>query len=129
MPKVGRPLKFKTVEEMQEKIDAFFRDEDPIGWTVTGLALAIDTTRDLLYNYEDFGEFNNAIKIAKAKIRHEAEKRLHKRGNAGDIFMLKNYGYRDKQELDTKISGNINLTDLANLAKIAQKEDEEDDKD
>jgi hypothetical protein len=42
--KVGRPLKFKTVEEMQEKIDAYFADciEKERPFTITGLALALE---------------------------------------------------------------------------------------
>jgi hypothetical protein len=101
----GRPLKFSTPEEMQEKIDAYFaccdENEEPI--TITGLALALDTTRELLCDYEEKDEFSDTIKKAKLRVQHAYEKRLVKRGNAGDIFALKNFGWKDKQEFDNNV--------------------------
>lgn len=101
----GRPLKFKTVEELQEKIDRYFascdEDEEPI--TITGLALALGTTRELLCDYEDKDEFSDAVKMAKQRVQHAYEKRLVKRGNGGDIFALKNFGWKDKSEIDNNL--------------------------
>ena len=106
----GRPLKFKNVEELQEKIDAYFascdEEEEPI--TITGLALALDTTREILCDYEERDEFSNAIKKAKLRVQHAYEKRLVKRGNGGDIFALKNFGWKDTKELD----GSFDVTQL-----------------
>ncbi len=47
---VGRPLKFQTVEELQAAIDGFFKecDQKQKPYTITGLALALDTSRKLL---------------------------------------------------------------------------------
>ena len=46
--KRGRPLKFKTVKALQDAIDKYFADCEGTGepLTVTGLALALETTRD-----------------------------------------------------------------------------------
>lgn len=100
--KVGRPLKFQSVDEMQEAIDRFFLDcdekDDP--YTVTGLALALDTTRKSLCEYEDLPEFSNTIKKAKARVENYAEKRLFTGQPTGPIFALKNFGWRDAQDLN-----------------------------
>ena len=51
MNKGWRPLKWKTVEEIQPLIDAYFRDTPKKEWTITGLALALDTSRTTLIDY------------------------------------------------------------------------------
>ena len=102
----GRPKKFKSVGELQNKIDAYFIDcvekEEPV--TVTGLCIWLDTTRDVLMDYQNDDEFSNAIKKAKQRIENAYEKRLIKRGNAGDIFALKQFGWKDKQEIDNNVT-------------------------
>lgn len=104
--KVGKPLKFKTVEELQKKIDDYFyscnEESEPI--TITGLALALDTTRETLCDYEEKDEYSDAIKKAKLMVQHAYEKRLVKRGNGGDIFALKNFGWKDKSEVDNTLN-------------------------
>jgi DNA-binding Lrp family transcriptional regulator len=114
----GRPLKFQSPEELQEKIDAYFESchekvtettksgsikEYTIQsrpYTVTGLAVYLDTTRDVLIDYQNRDEYSNAIKKAKAKIHNYAEEYLYNGKNvAGGIFVLKNnFGWKDKVE-------------------------------
>ncbi len=103
----GRPKKFQDVEELQTLIDDYFinceQEEEPV--TVTGLCIWLDTTRDVLMDYQnEDDEFSNAIKKAKQRIENAYEKRLIKRGNAGDIFALKQFGWKDKQEIDNNIT-------------------------
>jgi hypothetical protein len=99
--KVGRPLKFKNPKELQKAIDAYFarcsRENEPL--TITGLALALDTTRETLMDYENRDEFSDTIKKAKLRIEQAYEFRNIKRGNAGDIFALKQIGWKDKTEI------------------------------
>jgi hypothetical protein len=100
--KGGRPNKWESVDDIQPLIDAFFKEcddkDDP--YTITGLALALGTTRLGLINYEKKPGFVNAIKEAKARCENYAEKRLYSdRNSAGSIFALKNYGWSDKQEV------------------------------
>jgi hypothetical protein len=95
----GRPLKFKSVKALQTAIDAFFADTPWEEWTITGLALALDTSRETLMNYEDRSEYFDALKRGKLMIENAYERRLIKRGNAGDIFGLKNFGWTDKSEV------------------------------
>lgn len=105
----GRPPKFKSVEEMQKLIDAYFEDVskpkaagDNVYFepaTVTGLCLALDTTRDVLIDYENKPEFSNAIKTAKLRVENYAERMLHiGKNQTGAIFALKNFGWKDKTE-------------------------------
>ena len=107
----GHPLKFKSVKELQKKIDAYFtrceKDDEPL--TITGLALALDTSRETLMEYGEREEFVDTIKKAKLKIEHAYELRNIKRGNAGDIFALKNFGWKDKTESDVTLGGSINV--------------------
>ena len=66
--KVGRPLKYKTVEELQEAIDAYFA-LNPERPTVTGLALELGfTDRRSLYDYKEREVFFDIIEKAMLKI-------------------------------------------------------------
>jgi len=132
----GHPMKFKTVEELQKKIDAYFEScwqdiivRDKIGnvafdadgqpirdrqqvapYTVSGLAVYLETTRETLLDYENvYKEFSSTIKKAKEKIKAYTEAALFTIKNpAGAIFNLKaNWGFQDTQKVD------VNLTTLA----------------
>jgi len=96
----GRPLKFKSVEELQELADQYFADTPEVEWTITGLALALDTTRQTLINYEDKDEFLDTIKKYKTRVENAYEKSLRKYGRSGDIFGLKNFGWKDRSEVE-----------------------------
>lgn len=124
---VGRPPKYKSKEEIEEKIDAYFKQcegevlKDNNGNTVfnkfgnpviinqcpptvTGLALALGfSTRLSLLNYQGKKEFMNTITRAKTMIEAYAEERLFDRdGTSGAQFSLRNNfkGWTEKTELD-----------------------------
>ena len=126
---VGRPPKYKTVAEMQDKIDAYFKecegklltDEngnyvfDKFGKpilvgvrppTVTGLALALGfTSRQALLNYQAKKQFVDTITRAKSKIEQYVEERLFDRDGAnGAKFSLANNfkGWNEKQSVEIK---------------------------
>lgn len=112
--KVGRPLKFETVEDLQKQIDDYFDNTPFEEWTVTGLALALDTYRDVLIDYqngkydtdeENEAKYSNAIKKAKLKVEHSYERDLKKYGRSGTIFALKNFNWKDRQETDVTSGG------------------------
>lgn len=109
--KLGRPLKFKSKKELQGAIDKYFTDCEKTGepLTVTGLAIALKTTRETLMDYQERDEFSDTVKTAKLKIENAYEKRLIARGNGGDIFALKQFGWRDKMEQTVEVSGNMSL--------------------
>lgn len=115
---VGRPLKFKDVEELQAAIDKYFKEikenfvtnadglpiYEPI--TITGLALALGTSRETLCNYEKRDEFFDAIKEAKLRCENYSERMLYLgKSPTGPIFALKNFGWSDKSEVDQNIGG------------------------
>lgn len=101
-PSRGRPLKFQSVDDLQAKIDAFFGECDASKepYTITGLALALGTSRQCLINYEDRPEFFDAIKTAKDRVENYAEKRLFTGQPTGPIFALKNFGWKDSQNVN-----------------------------
>ena len=96
----GRPLKFKTADELQEAIDAYFAscnaDNPPL---ISGLAYHLDMTTHSLRNYEERDEFFTIVKRAKQRIEMAFERNMHSGSCTGSIFWLKNNaGYRDKTE-------------------------------
>lgn len=111
----GRPPKYKCKEEIEEKIEQYFKEceghplTDDKGnqvynkWgypviidkrppTVTGLALALGFTNRLsLLHYQGKKEFVNTITRAKARVEQYAEERLFdKDGTSGAQFSLRN---------------------------------------
>jgi hypothetical protein len=127
----GRPLKFKSPEELQKAIDGYFdkciatQYDKELGKnieiivippTVSGLAVELDTTRQTLVDYEGKDGFIDTIKKAKQKIESYAERALvTNRNPAGVIFSLKNnYGWVDKQEITANINHVTIVDDMDN---------------
>jgi hypothetical protein len=104
----GRPPKW-TDPKVVEKIGlAYFKqcEKDKLPLTITGLALALDTTRQTLIDYEEQDEFLDTIKRLKSICENYAEQQAYMgRNPGGSIFILKNYGWKDKQEIDHKNDG------------------------
>lgn len=96
----GRPLMFKSVEEMQSKIADYFETTPKDEWTITGLAIALGTYRSVLCDYEEKDKFSNTIKNAKQMVENSYEIDLKKCGRSGTIFALKNFGWTDKSEVE-----------------------------
>lgn len=132
----GRPPMYKTKEEIQEKIDAYFEeckgrvltDDDgnvmtnkngePVivdarPLTITGLALALGfNSRTSLLNYQDKEEFVNTIMRAKARVEAYAEERLFdKDGANGAKFSLANNfeGWREKQSIEAEVKSDVTI--------------------
>lgn len=111
----GRPLKYTSVEKMQEDIDKYFAecDEKQKPYTVSGLAYALNTTRRTLLDYEEKDEYSHTIKKAKAKIERFNEEMLYSKdvSTTGVIFNLKNnYNWKDKQEIEADVKSEVNIT-------------------
>jgi len=97
----GRPLKFETVEQLQSQVDSYFALTPKDEWTITGLAMALDTSRQTLCDYEDERpEYSDTVKKAKIKVENGYEIDLKKHGRSGTIFALKNFDWKDKTETD-----------------------------
>lgn len=125
----GRPLKYKTVAELEKKIKEYFdkcvdvilKDEEgrplvnksgivamiPHPPTVAGLALYLGfEDRRSLYDYKERPEFSHTIKKAILKIEENAENALITgKASTGAIFWLKNHGWTDKTIQDVNVNG------------------------
>jgi hypothetical protein len=102
--KVGRPMKWPTVELLQAEVDRYFAETPMTHWTITGLALALDTDRHTLINYSEREEYFHTINKAKLMVENAYEIDLREKGHAGNIFALKNFGWKDKTEVDATIN-------------------------
>ena len=132
----GRPLKYKTTEDLEKHIQDYFdkcvpefvKDEngkaltDSKGHpvinfnppTLTGLALHLGfESRQSVYDYENRkDEFSYTIKRARLLCEHWTEKALLS-GNvapAAGIFVLKNYGWKDEKALEVSGATDKHLT-------------------
>jgi len=112
-------LKYKTQEQLQKGIDAYFNmcDEKEKPYTMSGLALSLGIDRRTLINYGERDLFFTQIKNAKAKVETMLEENLYRLGNnSGIIFNLKNnYGWTDKIEYN-------NEAELSKLDKILEEQ-------
>lgn len=114
----GRPLKFQSPEALQAQVDAYFAErlasDKPI--SITGLALALDTTRETLCNYGERDEFTDTVRRAKMFVEQFYEERLPFANATGPIFALKNFGWKDSQDMnlggqkDNPVEANLTVT-------------------
>ena len=121
----GRPLAFKTVKELQKKIDEYFEWCDnrtkmmmtkaglevmitvPAPYTMSGLARRLGIDRRTLVNYSHKEKFFLTIRDARERVQEDVENRLMETKNEkGAIFNLKNnFGWQDKNETDVTSKG------------------------
>lgn len=113
-----KPTKFNNAKELQKKIDKWFEEckDNNVIPTVTGLAVALDTTRQTIIDYQEYCDSKNELKslnesvkseisytLKRAKMKIEAgyeQQLLNAKNPAGAIFTLKNnYHWVDKQEI------------------------------
>ena len=121
---VGRPLIFKSPEDLEQKIEEYFTycdnrirhvfDKksgsvieviDPEPYTMSGLAYALGIDRDTLLNYSKKEEFFGTLKKAKDKVHSDVERRLMESNPTGAIFNLKNnFGWKDRTEVEATVT-------------------------
>lgn len=107
----GRPPLFNSDTELQEAVDKYFSLLGDKPATITGLALALGfESRQSLYDYEDREEFSYTVKRARLKIECEYEQKLSGNSVTGPIFALKNLGWKDKSEVEQKVTGGLNVS-------------------
>lgn len=106
----GRPRKLRSLKATQKKIDEYF-DFNPVP-TSSGLArhLGFVDRQSLIDYINRDDEFSAIIKSAKNRIVEYLEKRVAQEGSvAGPIFLLKNYGFSDKQEIEHSGQQGLNI--------------------
>jgi hypothetical protein len=136
--KGGRPLKFKTKQALEERINEYFnscfepaftksgepmidfKTGEQMMWqskpfTMSGLAYYLDIDRKTLYNYGKKEKFFPTIKRAKARVEAYVEEQLFRpQIAAGVIFNLKNnFGWCDNpssesQNTEDKVADKLN---------------------
>ena len=106
---VGKPRKFETVQELQECLDAYkkYLTENNRPPTIAGLAYYTGVDRHTIYNYEKQDEYFHTIKNFRDWVLMTYEEEAIVKGNGGIVFMLKNYGYTDRQ--DHNLTGDLGL--------------------
>lgn len=106
MAKMGRPLAYAELEPFKKKVDEFFElcDKTERPYTISGLCLHLDITRETLCNYEKKEKFFDTIKKAKLRVENYVEENSiqGKLNPTMSIFNLKNnFGWKDRLETDT----------------------------
>ncbi len=135
MGKRGRKPMYDSVDEMQEKIDAYFQDCDgtlltdeagkpvlrngvPVRVgkhppTMTGLALALGfATRQSICNYRKKAAFEWALTAARSRVEMYTEERLFDRDGAqGAMFsLLRNFGWgAEKKQKESETGGIVRV--------------------
>lgn len=105
MGEVGRPRAFKSVEEVEEKINAYFNycEEKEKPYTMSGLAYYLEVSRQTLVNYSNKDEYFDTIKKARDKVQMQLEENAlsNKANPTFTIFNLKNnFDWKDKMEVE-----------------------------
>jgi len=103
--KGGAPLKYKTPEEMQDKIEEYFQQcsDKEVCPGVAGMSYYLGfADRSSVTNYKNYPKFSHTIKRGLFFVEVCLEEWLSSGKNiAGIIFNLKNnYGWVDKQEVE-----------------------------
>ncbi len=105
MGEVGRPKAFKSVEEVEEKIKAYFNycEEKEKPYTMSGLAYYLEVSRQTLVNYSYKDEYFDTIKKARDRVQMQLEENAlsNKANPTFTIFNLKNnFDWKDKMEVE-----------------------------
>lgn len=107
---MARPRIISSPEEFDERVDSFLAqcrvEESPV--TLTGLILHLGlSSRESLDEYGRRPEFSDSVKYAKLLIENGYEKKLHEQSCTGPIFALKNFGWKDKQDIDQTVNASV----------------------
>ena len=111
----GRPTKYNA--DMLAKAKDYLQNYKEYGEqvvpSVSGLAIALDVNKSTLYEWaEKKAEFSVTLE----KIKETQETKLINKGLAGEFqatitkLMLANYGYHEKQEIETITKDPIKVT-------------------
>lgn len=99
----GRPRMYDTPEQFESKVFEYQahckENKEPVTWT--GLALFLGfSSRQAINEYENYDGFYDVVKRAKLFVEYNYEIRVNGNNATGPIFVLKNMGWSDKQQIE-----------------------------
>lgn len=109
----GQPPLFNNVKELDERLEIYkeYLKTNSKPPTIAGLAYYTGLDRKTIYNYENKDEFFHTIKKFRDWILMNYEELSIEKGNGGIVFLMKNYGYNDKQEIEHSGNIGVNIVD------------------
>lgn len=127
---LGRPRLYKSHEEFDAKVDAFYHhckeSDEPVTWT--GLALFLGfSSRQSIDEYLKYDGFSDSVKRAKTLVEYAYEKKLHGTTAAGAIFALKNMQWSDRQEIEHRSPDGSMTPQPTRIELVAPKRDDSKD--
>jgi DNA-packaging protein gp3 len=94
----GRPATWTDPIEFSQWVDEYFNTSKSPTWSGLAFYLGFES-RQSLEDYKKKPEFSYPIKRALLRIEEKYEEAMMKQP-AGAIFALKNFGWKDKQEVE-----------------------------
>lgn len=123
----GRPRIYQTAADFDAMVDKYYHhckeSGEPITWT--GLALFLGfSSRQSIDEYQKYDGFSDSVKRAKLLIEWAYEKRVLGNNAAGPIFVLKNMGWSDRQDIaHTSPDGSMSPTTISIVGVDADDDD------
>lgn len=123
---MARPAIWDDPEEFEKAADSYFETELEPTWTGLAIHLGFES-RQSLEDYKKKDGFSYPIKKSLLKIENKYEKAIYSKNPAGPIFALKNFGWKDKQEINSVIEdkrkdlSGLSDEDLETLERIYNK--------
>ena len=95
---MSRKRLFKDIDELQARIQEYkeYIDSKNKPPTIAGASYFLGITRRDFYNYQGREEFKETVHDFRDWVIMRLEELAVEKGNAGVIFLLKNYGYTDR---------------------------------
>lgn len=104
-----KPLMFKTPKAMERKIDKYFEETASDRYTVSGLCLYLRCNKDTFYEYGKREGYKDVVDYARLRIENSYEMDLREKGRSSDIFAMKNFGWKDKMEVEAAGGASIKI--------------------
>lgn len=101
---------YETAEDLMKKVEEYF-DKTPVqDQTRAGLCVFLGITRSTFHNWYKGvtrgDDFRDVCEWANTRLENKYELDLnHKNNPTGPIFALKQYGWKDSQEIEAKATG------------------------
>ena len=96
---MARPPMWDDPIKFDKAVEDYFNGNEHPTWTGLALHLGFES-RKSLHDYGQKDGFSYSIKKALLRIEEQYEKGLIGRNPAGSIFALKNFNWKDKQEVE-----------------------------